>query len=55
MHQKQVMKDPEVARQLATASAAVVLSASPGDFRRFWVSEQQRWSKVVADVGAVAQ
>lgn len=49
------MKDPEVKRRLATASAAVVLSESPEDFRKFWESESARWSKVVKDVGAVAQ
>lgn len=49
------MKDPEVVRRLATASAASITSKSPEDFRKFWVSEHNRWSKVVKDVGAVAQ
>ena len=49
------MKDSEVAKQLATASAAVVLSKSPQDFRQFWVGEHNRWSKVVHDIGAEAQ
>lgn len=49
------MKDPEVGRRLSTASAAVVLSKSPEDFREFWQKESNRWSKVVHDIGAVAQ
>jgi len=49
------MKDPEVIRRLGTASAAAITSKSPEDFRKFWVSEHNRWAKVVKDVGAVAQ
>ncbi len=49
------MKDPEIARRLATASAVAVTSKSPEDFRQFWEEEHNRWSKVVKDVGAVAQ
>ncbi len=49
------MKDAEVVRKLATASAAAIVSKSPADFRKFWVSEHNRWAKVVKDVGAVAQ
>lgn len=49
------MKDPEVARKLGTASAAVVLSKSPEDFRQFWLGEHNRWAKVVKDIGATAQ
>lgn len=49
------MKDPEVAKRLATADAMVVLSKSPEEFRKFWQEESARWSKVVKDVGAVAQ
>lgn len=49
------MKDPEVAKRLATADAMVVVSKSPEDFRKFWEEESARWAKVVRDVGAVAQ
>jgi tripartite-type tricarboxylate transporter receptor subunit TctC len=49
------MHDPEVIRRLGTASAASITSKSPEDFRKFWVSESKRWSKVVNDVGAVSQ
>lgn len=49
------MKNPEVGKLLGTASAAVVLSQSPEDFRKFWVAEHERWSKVVKDIGAAAQ
>ena len=49
------MKDPEVVRRLGTASAAAITSKSPEDFRKFWVSENKRWAKVVKDIGAVAQ
>lgn len=49
------MKDPEVVRRLGTASAAAITSKSPEDFRKFWVSEHNRWAKVVKDIGAVAQ
>jgi len=49
------MKDPEVVRRLGTASAAAITSKSPEDFRKFWVSENERWAKVVRDIGAVAQ
>jgi len=49
------MKNPEVMKQLATASAASIVSKSPEDFRKFWVAEDKRWSKVVKDVGATAQ
>ncbi|MEK6594111.1 MAG: tripartite tricarboxylate transporter substrate binding protein [Pseudomonadota bacterium] len=49
------MRDPEVGRRLATASAAVVLSKSPGDFHNFWKQEHDRWARVVNDIGAVAQ
>ena len=48
------MKDPEVVRRLGTASAAAITSKSPEDFHRFWVSEHNRWAKVVKDIGAVA-
>jgi tripartite-type tricarboxylate transporter receptor subunit TctC len=48
------MKDAEVIRRLATASAASITSASPAVFRKFWQSEHDRWSKVVHDIGAVA-
>jgi tripartite-type tricarboxylate transporter receptor subunit TctC len=48
------MKDPEVVRRLGTASAAAIVSKSPADFRKFWVSEHNRWAKVVKDIGAVA-
>ncbi|MEK6592422.1 MAG: tripartite tricarboxylate transporter substrate binding protein [Pseudomonadota bacterium] len=48
------MKDGEVIRKLGTASAAAIVSNSPADFHKFWVSEHNRWSKVVKDVGAVA-
>ena len=49
------MKDPGVAEHLATADAIVILSTSPEAFREFWENESNRWSKVVRDVGAVAQ
>ena len=49
------MQGPEVESRLAKASAAVVLSKSPEDFRAFWENESNRWSKVVRDIGAVAQ
>jgi tripartite-type tricarboxylate transporter receptor subunit TctC len=49
------MKDPEVKRRLATASALVVLSKSPEDFRRFWKGEHDRWAGVVKSIGAQAQ
>jgi len=47
------MKAPEVRQHLATASAAVVVSKSPDDFRKFWQREHDRWSKVVHDIGLV--
>jgi tripartite-type tricarboxylate transporter receptor subunit TctC len=49
------MHDPEVGRRLATASAVAITSESPADFYKFWKSENERWAKVVKDVGAVAQ
>lgn len=49
------MKDPTVIAKLGTASAQAIVSKSPEDFRKFWVSENNRWAKVVQDVGAVAQ
>ena len=49
------MKDPEVVRQLGTASAEAIVSKSPEDFRKFWAAENRRWSKVVKDIGATAQ
>ena len=49
------MSDPAVKRGLATASAAVILSKSPADFHAFWKKENDRWAKVVKDIGAVAQ
>lgn len=49
------MSDPAVKRGLATASAVVILSKSPADFHAFWKKENDRWAKVVKDVGAVAQ
>lgn len=48
------MKDGEVIRRLATASAASITSKSSDEFNKFWVSENNRWAKVVKDVGAVA-
>jgi tripartite-type tricarboxylate transporter receptor subunit TctC len=52
---QKVMRDPEVARRLDTASALVVLSKSPADFQAFWKKENDRWATVVKTVGAVAQ
>lgn len=49
------MRDPEVVKRLATASAIVILSESPDDFHSFWKKENDRWAKVVKDIGAVAQ
>jgi len=49
------MKDPEVIRRLATASAEAITSKSPEDFRKFWVDECNRWSKVVEDIGLVGK
>ncbi|MBI3045082.1 MAG: tripartite tricarboxylate transporter substrate binding protein [Betaproteobacteria bacterium] len=49
------MRDPNVIARLGTASAAAIVSKSPEDFRRFWVSEHNRWAKVVNDIGAVAR
>ncbi len=49
------MRDATVIKQLGTASSAAIVSKSPEDFRKFWESESNRWSKVVKDVGAVAQ
>ena len=46
------MKDPNVIAKLATASAQAIVSESPEDFRKFWVAEHNRWSKVVQDIGA---
>jgi len=48
------MNDPTVVKRLGTASAAAITSKSPADFRKFWVSEHNRWAKVVHDIGAVA-
>lgn len=48
------MNDAEVVRRLGTASAAAITSKSPEDFRKFWLSEHNRWAKVVKDIGAVA-
>ena len=49
------MKDAEVIKRLGTASAAAMISKSPEDFHKFWLSEHNRWSKVVTDVGAVSR
>lgn len=49
------MHDATVIKRLDTASSAAIVSKSPEDFRKFWLSEHNRWSKVVKDVGAVAQ
>jgi tripartite-type tricarboxylate transporter receptor subunit TctC len=49
------MKDPNVIAKLGTASAQSIVSKSPADFRKFWMSEHNRWAKVVKDIGAVAQ
>jgi tripartite-type tricarboxylate transporter receptor subunit TctC len=49
------MRDPEVGRRLATASAVAIVSKSPSDFHDFWKKENDRWAKVVNDIGAVAQ
>lgn len=46
------MKDQGVISKLATASAQAIVSKSPEDFRKFWVAEHNRWSKVVEDIGA---
>jgi tripartite-type tricarboxylate transporter receptor subunit TctC len=49
------MKTPKVKEQLGTASAAVVVSKSPEAFRAFWKAENERWSKVVHDIGVAVQ
>jgi hypothetical protein len=33
----------------------VILSKSPADFHAFWKKENDRWAKVVKDIGAAAQ
>ncbi|MGA0034219.1 MAG: Bug family tripartite tricarboxylate transporter substrate binding protein, partial [Burkholderiales bacterium] len=48
------MKDPTVIKRLDTASSAAITSKSPEDFHKFWLSEHNRWAKVVKDVNAVA-
>jgi hypothetical protein len=48
------MNDADVIKRLGTASAAAITSRSLEDFRKFWVSEHNRWAKVVRDIGAVA-
>jgi tripartite-type tricarboxylate transporter receptor subunit TctC len=48
------MKEADVIKRLGTASAAAITSRSPEDFRKFWVTEHNRWAKVVKDIGAVA-
>ena len=49
------MQDAQVQKRLASASAVAIVSKSPQDFRTFWEGEDRRWSKVVRDIGAVAQ
>jgi tripartite-type tricarboxylate transporter receptor subunit TctC len=49
------MSDPDVKRRLAIASTVVILSKSPADFYTFWKKENDRWAKVVNDIGAVSQ
>ncbi|MBI3916163.1 MAG: tripartite tricarboxylate transporter substrate binding protein [Betaproteobacteria bacterium] len=49
------MRDPEVGRRLATASAVAIVSKSPSDYHDFWKKENDRWAKVVKDIGAVTQ
>ena len=34
--------------------AGAIVSKSPEEFRKFWVSEHKRWAKVVTDAGAVS-
>lgn len=49
------MKDSDVVKRLSTASAAAIISKSLADFQKFWLSEHNRWAKVVADVGAAVR
>ena len=49
------MKDPDVIKHLATASAEAITSKSSEDFREFWVDECNRWAKVVKDIGLVGK
>src|SRR5581483_9499598 len=45
----EAMKNTEVVKKLADGGTAVVLSASPAEFRKFWEAENARFAKVIKD------
>jgi tripartite-type tricarboxylate transporter receptor subunit TctC len=47
----EAMKNGEVVRRLTDNGVSIVTSASPGEFKKFWDSEIQRFGKVIKDAG----
>jgi tripartite-type tricarboxylate transporter receptor subunit TctC len=48
-----VLQDPEVIKRLQDVGAEVELSKSPEDFAAFVKAQNEKWGKVIADVGVV--
>ena len=50
-----VMSDADVVKRLNDGGVEVVLSKSPQDFARFMQAQNERWMKVVKEVGVVGE
>jgi tripartite-type tricarboxylate transporter receptor subunit TctC len=49
------MKDEQVIKRLATASAEAVFTKSPEEYAAYVRSENVRWGKIIRDSGLVAK
>jgi tripartite-type tricarboxylate transporter receptor subunit TctC len=50
-----VVADPDVARRLNEAGAEIITSKSPEDFAQFMKAQNERFAKVIKEVGVVAE
>jgi tripartite-type tricarboxylate transporter receptor subunit TctC len=50
-----VVADPEVVRRLNEAGAEIITSKSPEDFAQFMKAQNDRFAKVVKEVGVVTE
>jgi len=50
-----VVADPDVVRRLNEAGAEIITSKSPEDFARFMKEQNDRFAKVIKEVGVVTE
>ena len=50
-----VMADPEVVRRLNESGAEIITSKSPEDFTQFMKVQNERFARIVKEVGVVTE